>query len=362
MTPIGTIVPWTEDALGPPRADDEDLSAAMYVWLLCFGYIVAGVGLILLRSFMMQPGQFPYPMEAAAIHMAFFSLFSAAFYWWRPSTFPGMALIAGRRGEFVKRYALVGIPGALVLYFSHQALKHCSVFFLLSVKQTRIISMFLTSCLAGLQVLDGRRLSLFVVIITGCILAIDWETDLSFVGLVFQLSAQHIESSRAIVGEMVAASSDVKVDSLSATVLSAPTCCCALLLGSISLGNPTAPFVVLTSWPYLFASASLAFAMHVMVAEVTPIISAAGVAYTCAIRDVMAVMVASAVCGNEVTWIQYMGFLLALASASYWSCMEAHPGSAAGRTMGNVLWGSSAGAGTQTEQNPFEVTCMPRGW
>merc|ERR1719387_3122058 len=178
--------------------------------------------------------------------------------------------------------------GQLIL--TNTAYLKSSVPFLQMMKETNIVWIYLISTVASLEPFQIQRLLLILLILLATGLTIHGEMHFSLSGFLIQGSSQVMEVSKLTLQGLVLRSAALKLDPLSYVLITNPICfallSAAFLIITYSVNNPIA-FTFQRISPLQFILVGI-------------------------VKDICIVMISVLLVGEEVSFIQLVGFALQL--------------------------------------------------
>jgi len=298
---------------------------ATIAWKLgvCIVYIGISTTLIRFNKHLMTKDVFPFSLALSTIHMIVSTTLCWLLYMVKPSMFPAMRTVEGKKLDMAKWFVPIGACFAVMLYGSNQAYIYCSVAMLQFMKEANVMIVFLISCAAGLQIMNRLRFALIVWVIVGATISVSGDLQFSLVGIAFQAISQLAECARIVLGEFML--SGRKLDPMTYTAFMAPTCFAVLAVANAVAWNPAVVPAFMTHWRLLAANAGVAFLLNVLVATVIKELSAVGFVLTGLTKDIFIVVLSCVIFGEQVTHAQSLAFCMTLAGAGMWSLMKILP-------------------------------------
>lgn len=322
--------PGEQKNYGAPECSSEDSSGidrrrVVMAFSVCVLYIIVSSSMIRAQKYMMSPKHFPFPMALVTMHMMASTVLSSFLYLIKPSFFPGMTMLEGRKLEVLRLMIPIACAFCTALVFSNKAYEYSNVTFLQFMKEGNVILTFVLSCMVGLQVLNRVRVFVILWVLLGAFLTLSGEVHFVMTGLLLQLVSQLGDVSRAVMGELVMTGREFKLDPMTYTLVMTPICLGLLLLGTALWWDPVIPHKVIEYWPVLLPNCFLAFLLNLIVAVVITETSAVGFVFAGFVKDIALVVLSACVFGEIVTRQQSLGFVVILSGVCFWSLMKVSP-------------------------------------
>mmetsp|Transcript_97283 Transcript_97283/g.217094 ORF Transcript_97283/g.217094 Transcript_97283/m.217094 type:complete len:423 (-) Transcript_97283:97-1365(-) len=323
---------------GGTRWDNGFMLTAAYVTALAIVYMANSTGLITFNKHLMHDDRFPFAIFLGLVHMTCSFGFNAILFSFCPTLYPSLTdeqqkveIDRGLLGQVLLPIAAC-FSGQLIL--SNLAFLHSSVAFLLMMKESNVVLVYLFSLVLGLECFGWKRAWVLLFIVMATALTIHGEMHFSAAGFTTQGFSMLFESMKLTLQSYSLSATGKRLDALTYVMLVAPLVFLVLgilllLLALLWPGRPEA--LSFPPWPkiadykwLLLANGCLAFAMNISHALFIKNSSAITFILTGIIlKDVMIVVVGSLIFGRQMSVLQEGGFAMQLMGVLIWSLMKA---------------------------------------
>lgn len=323
-----------EDEVKHGAKEDRGQMSHIVTLILIGAYISLSACMISFNKYLMNAERFPFAVVLTMLHMLTGTCVTAVLYLLKPKLFSALQGPAWRAAQsngslWLKISSICFLfSGQLIL--TNTAYLKSSVPFLQMMKETNIVWIYLISTVASLEPFQIQRLLLIFLILLATGLTIHGEMHFSLSGFLIQGSSQLMEVSKLTLQGLVLRSAALKLDPLSYVLITNPICfallSAAFLIITYSVNNPLLPVPQLVSfrwWPLLLANACVAAALNITIAFTFQRISPLQFILVGIVKDICIVMISVLLVGEEVSFIQLVGFALQLCLIFAWNYLFA---------------------------------------
>eukprot|EP00873_Tetraselmis_striata_P022470 jgi/Tetstr1/442734/TSEL_030823.t1 len=293
------------------------------VWnaIVAYTYVLLWVTLsgavILYNKWLLAYGGFPFPIALCMFHMAFCSILAA-----------GIMLSGAVKpveGMTMQLYPRVIVPiaalYALVLWTSNSAYLYLSVSFIQMLKASSPVSVFVVSCLFGVDSFTWSRMGNMCFVGLGILIASVGEVNFVVTGVIFQVLAIVLESCRLTLVQILLQRRGLKLNPITTLYYVAPCCFVCLLPLFFFLEMPLMQAATdwQFDWFYMLTNAMVAFGLNCAIFLLIGKTSALTMNVAGVIKDWGLIMLSVAIYGSPVTGTQYVGYGIAFLAVAYYN-------------------------------------------
>lgn len=322
-----------------PTKTKQDL---MITGFAAFSMVCFSVSLIHLNNFLMQETRFPYAVPLVWFHMTFCSTVSFLLFQFFPSFFPAISdplqKVAIDQTYIVKGCLPIAVVFTAALVLTNLAYTHLSVAFLQMIKETNIIWVYIFSLVVGFEVFGWPQVQCLMLAAAGMVVTVRGEMHFVMIGFLMQFAAILLECVRIILQGLLLSDTGGgrKLDPLSYVLLITPICTVLLTLllvvtvmlppGVAGLGLALPSYAEVVYWlPWLIGDAAVAFCLNVSIAAIIKRTSPMSYIFCQLMKDMVAVGVGVVFVGEEVSHLQFIGFLVQISAIVFWSLLKNFP-------------------------------------
>jgi len=337
------MVRWPEMATSVPsttsyyRRHREWIDGTSTIIFLGCLYITLSGEMIAFNKYLIHKDRFPFAVPLVLLHAGFSSVCALVLFLAKPSMFPSLADPVKKVSidkDLVLRGALpIAVCFSVQLVLSNTAYLHSSMVFLQMMKESNLIIVYFLSVMAALEIFTSVKLKIIIAIMLATSLTIHGEVDFNWTGFALQGSGQLFESSKIVLQALLLSNAGRKLDVMSYVLLVMPLC--FLVLGSLlftlvfihPLDHLKTPqwLDIVTWWPSLAVSATLAFGLNITIALFMKHCSAIGFILAGITKDAVIVLLGAFAMDEHISAVQAVGFFFQLSFIVVWSVMNIYP-------------------------------------
>jgi len=316
----------------------------MITGFAAFSMVCFSVSLIHLNNFLMEETRFPYAVPLVWFHMTFCSTVSFLLFQFFPSFFPAISdplqKVTIDQTYIIKGCLPIAVFFAAALVLANLAYTHLSVAFLQMIKETNIIWVYIFSLVVGFEVFGWPQVQCLILAAAGMVVTVRGEMHFVMIGFLMQLAAILLECGRIILQGLVLSDTGSgggrKLDPLSYVLLITPICTVLLSVllwvtvmlppGVAGQGLALPSYAEVVYWlPWLIGDAAVAFCLNVSIAAIIKRTSPMSYVFCQLMKDIVAVAVGVVFVGEEVSHLQFLGFLIQISAIVFWSLLKSFP-------------------------------------
>jgi len=293
---------------------EEALATYTYVGL----WIGLSAGVILYNKYVLTVFGFPFPVALTMIHMAFCS--SLAFLLVR--VFAVVKPINMTQEIYLKKIVPVAGLFAVSLWMSNTAYLYLSVAFIQMVKALMPCVVYSVGCALKVEVFNTPTLANVLVITVGVLIASYGELNFNWTGFLLQLGSIGAEAVRIVSIQVLLASADIKLNSVTTLYYVSPPCFVFLCLPFAFLELPrmmAVDAVVNLNPAVLLSNAAVAFALNMAVYLLIGKTSALTMNVAGVVKDWILISISSFLFIAPISNIQLWGYMLAFLAVCYYN-------------------------------------------
>uniref|UniRef100_A0A061SLW6 Plastidic phosphate translocator-like protein n=2 Tax=Tetraselmis sp. GSL018 TaxID=582737 RepID=A0A061SLW6_9CHLO len=299
-------------------ASSESLVVQAIIAYSCAAlWVVLSAAVILYNKWILAYGGFPYPIALTMFHMGFCSVLAAAIV--------KLGFVSPVEGINVETYPKVVLPigalYALVLWTGNSAYLFISVSFIQMLKALAPASVFIVSCLFGIDTFTWPRLGNMAVVAIGVTIASAGEIYFVVTGVVFQLLSMVFESCRLTLIQILLQRRGLKLNPITTLYYIAPSCflCLLPLFAFIEYPKMLRSNDWNFDWFYMLTNAAVAFALNLSIFLLIGKTSALTMNVAGVIKDWGLILLSVLLYGSPVTTQQYIGYGIAFLAVAYYN-------------------------------------------
>jgi hypothetical protein len=221
-------------------ATREATTACAYVSL----WIALSAGVILYNKYVLAVHGFPFPIALTMIHMAFCSFMAYALV----KVFKVVdGCVAMTRQAYVRRVLPIAFLFAVVLWTGHSAYLYLSVSFIQMVKASMPVVVFAAAVSMRVEKYSHKMAFILANIALGVSVASWGELNFHAVGFTFLIASMAAEAFRIVSVQLLLASADIKLNSITTLYYVSPACFAFLSVPFAVMELPT--MLAAPRWP-----------------------------------------------------------------------------------------------------------------
>ncbi|EEH56725.1 Drug/Metabolite transporter superfamily [Micromonas pusilla CCMP1545] len=238
-------------------ATREATTACAYVSL----WIALSAGVILYNKYVLAVHGFPFPIALTMIHMAFCSFMAYALV----KVFKVVdGCVAMTRQAYVRRVLPIAFLFAVVLWTGNSAYLYLSVSFIQMVKASMPVVVFAAAVSMRVEKYSHKMAFILANIALGVSVASWGELNFHAVGFTFLIASMAAEAFRIVSVQLLLASADIKLNSITTLYYVSPACFAFL---SVPFADPASVDGKQINWEptVLWTNAAVAFMLNVSI-------------------------------------------------------------------------------------------------
>jgi hypothetical protein len=221
-------------------ATREATTACAYVSL----WIALSAGVILYNKYVLAVHGFPFPIALTMIHMAFCSFMAYALV----KVFKVVdGCVAMTRQAYVRRVLPIAFLFAVVLWTGNSAYLYLSVSFIQMVKASMPVVVFAAAVSMRVEKYSHKMAFILANIALGVSVASWGELNFHAVGFTFLIASMAAEAFRIVSVQLLLASADIKLNSITTLYYVSPACFAFLSVPFAVMELPT--MLAAPRWP-----------------------------------------------------------------------------------------------------------------
>ncbi|KAF4511135.1 hypothetical protein G6O67_002958 [Ophiocordyceps sinensis] len=235
----------------------------------------------------------------------------------------------------------IGVFYSASLVFSNLVYLYLSVAFIQMLKSAAPVAVLFTSWAWGVADPDLAAFLNILVIVAGVALASFGEIQFSLIGFLYQIGGIAVEAVRIVMIQIMLSGEGLKMDPLVGLYYYAPVCAAMNFVVALftEIPNFNPQDVTRVGFGLLFANALIAFMLNV--ASVSLIGKTSGLVMTLTgiLKNILLIIVSVVIWRTEITFIQVIGYGIALVGLTYYSVGHDQ---LARSTHATLAWATSA--------------------
>ena len=215
--------------------------------------------------------------------------------------------------EYVNRVIPIGALYAASLWLSNSAYLHLSVSFIQMTKALMPGLVYVCGVAFGMEKLTRVTSFNMFIIAVGVAIAAYGEINFVYIGVVEQLSALVFEALRLMLVQVLITRQGYAMNPIQSLYYVSPACaaCLALPFAAVELPEILADVHLEIDYGMLLLNALTAFALNLAVFLLIGKTSALTMNIAGVIKDWMLIFASQHMFGNEVTFLNYLGYVIA---------------------------------------------------
>jgi hypothetical protein len=332
------------DAPGAPLTAWQQAAKAYFYVII---WMTISMSVILFNKYILAYSGFRYPIALTMWHMVFCTAVSSFAVRGAGTT----KRLHMPRKEYVNRVVPIGALYAASLWLSNSAYLHLSVSFIQMTKALMPGLVYVCGVGFGMETLTKATSFNMFVIAVGVAIAAYGEIDFVVIGVVEQLSALVFEALRLMLVQVLITKQGYAMNPIQSLYYVSPACaaCLALPFALVELPEILADASLIIDYPMLLLNASTAFLLNLAVFLLIGKTSALTMNVAGVIKDWMLIFASQHLFGNEVSVLNYVGYVIAFLSVGTYNFNKLRAAKRADRERGKERVGSEPGkpAGAQ---------------
>lgn len=268
--------------------------------------------MIMFNKFVLDQLQFPYPMFLCSWHMILATIITRLMVRYT-NMLPGAREGKVNSQVFTNKIIPVAACFAVSLVLSNKAYIYLSVSYIQMLKAFTPVAVLAFSFFAGLEKSSAMEFYIVSLICIGVALTSVGETYFSVMGFSFQVLAIFAESTRLVLTNILM--KELKLDPLSSLYYIAPPCAFAIGLACLIFEFNDLPFERMLTPEFAIVmgvNGAVAFTLNVAVVLLIGNTSALILTLAGIFKDILLVALSVLLFGSPVTFLQYIGYAVAL--------------------------------------------------
>ena len=301
--------------MAPSSAPSKPLTAwqqGMKAYFYVIVWMSISMSVILFNKYILAYSGFKYPIALTMWHMVFCT-----------SVATMMVRVLGTtkrlhmpRKEYVNRVVPIGALYAASLWLSNSAYLHLSVSFIQMTKALMPGLVYVCGVIFGMEKLTGVTSLNMGIIAVGVAIAAYGEINFIWIGVVEQLSALVFEALRLMLVQVLITRKGYGMNPIQSLYYVSPACAACLAIPFIAVELPEIldDVGLEIDYPMLLLNALTAFALNLAVFLLIGKTSALTMNIAGVIKDWMLIFASQHLFGNAVTFLNYLGYVIAFLS------------------------------------------------
>ena len=299
----------------PPPLTAWQQAAKAYFYVTV--WMTISMSVILFNKYILAYSGFKYPIALTMWHMVFCTAVSAILVRGTGTT----KRLHMPRKEYVNRVVPIGALYAASLWLSNSAYLHLSVSFIQMTKALMPGLVYACGVAFGMEKLTKvTTLNMFIIAV-GVAIAAYGEIDFVWIGVIEQLSALVFEALRLMLVQVLITKQGYGMNPIQSLYYVSPACaaCLALPFAFVELPEIMNDFALVIDYPMLVLNALTAFALNLAVFLLIGKTSALTMNIAGVIKDWMLIFASQHLFGNTVSFLNYVGYVIAFMSVGMYN-------------------------------------------
>lgn len=303
-----------------PKDPDAPLTAwqqAAKAYFYVIVWMTISMSVILFNKYILAYSGFKYPIALTLWHMFFCTTVSSFLVRGIETT----KRLHMPRKDYVNRVVPIGALYAASLWLSNSAYLHLSVSFIQMTKALMPGLVYVCGVSFGMEKLTKLTSFNMVIIAIGVAIAAYGEIDFVWIGVIEQLSALVFEAVRLMLVQVLITRQGYGMNPIQSLYYVSPACGVCLLLPFIFVELPEimADTMLVIDYPMLLLNAITAFALNLAVFLLIGKTSALTMNIAGVIKDWMLIFASQHLFGNTVSFLNYVGYVIAFLSVGMYN-------------------------------------------
>jgi hypothetical protein len=312
------LVFWTLRSKSTRAAPTEEDYSMWQAFPLATTWILIGASLVFLNKYILLSEEeggfgFPYPASLCAVQMFVNAMLTRTLSIAKPQMLAAVASGKLTWDAYGRTVIPTGLTMVFALVFSNAAYLYLSVSYIQMLKSAGPISVYITSCAVGIDVMRLQVIIVLGAIAFGVAATSMGERLFNLLGFLLQVGAFLCDAFKLVLMKLMVSSQACKLDPLSALYYYAPVCCFGLMVVAtvaepLDLVLPQARKIVVV----LLVDALIAFALQVASVFLLQVANATTYSLCSVVRDVGLVFAAAFVFMTPLAGMQILGYANAI--------------------------------------------------
>ncbi len=312
-----------EEASGPTVRDADERSERSIARECARAYFFVAVwmsismAVIMFNKWILAYSGFGYPVALTMWHMVFCTVLVTVLV----RVFKVTNRLKMSRREYARKVMPIGFFYAASLWLSNSAYLHLSVSFIQMTKALMPGLVYIVGVFFRMEKLTARTSLNMVVIAIGVAIAAYGELNFDTLGVTQQLSALLFEAVRLMLVQILITRQGMAMNPLQSLYYVSPACAFFLAFPLIYVEYPAMmnDSTLVFDWGMLTLNATCAFALNLAVFLLIGKTSALTMNIAGVIKDWMLIFASQHFFGNPVTFLNYVGYIIAFLSVFMYS-------------------------------------------
>ena len=297
----------------PLTAWQQAAKAYFYVTV----WMTISMSVILFNKYILAYSGFKYPIALTMWHMVFCTAVSTVLVRGTGTT----KRLHMPRKEYVNRVVPIGALYAASLWLSNSAYLHLSVSFIQMTKALMPGLVYACGVAFGTEKLARVTTLNMLIIAVGVAIAAYGEIDFVWIGVIEQLSALVFEAMRLMLVQVLITKQGYGMNPIQSLYYVSPACAACLVLpfAFVELPEILNDVGLVIDYPMLLLNALTAFALNLAVFLLIGKTSALTMNIAGVIKDWMLIFASQHLFGNAVSFLNYVGYVIAFLSVGMYN-------------------------------------------
>ena len=302
-------------ALEPPPLTAWQQAAKAYFYVTV--WMTISMSVILFNKYILAYSGFKYPIALTMWHMVFCTAVSTVLVRGTGTT----KRLHMPRKEYVNRVVPIGALYAASLWLSNSAYLHLSVSFIQMTKALMPGLVYACGVAFGTEKLARVTTLNMLIIAVGVAIAAYGEIDFVWIGVIEQLSALLFEAMRLMLVQVLITKQGYGMNPIQSLYYVSPACaaCLALPFAFVELPEIIKDYGLVIDYSMLLLNALTAFALNLAVFLLIGKTSALTMNIAGVIKDWMLIFASQHLFGNTVSFLNYVGYVIAFLSVGMYN-------------------------------------------
>ena len=302
-------------ALEPPPLTAWQQAAKAYFYVTV--WMTISMSVILFNKYILAYSGFKYPIALTMWHMVFCTAVSTVLVRGTGTT----KRLHMPRKEYVNRVVPIGALYAASLWLSNSAYLHLSVSFIQMTKALMPGLVYACGVAFGTEKLARVTTLNMLIIAVGVAIAAYGEIDFVWIGVIEQLSALVFEAMRLMLVQVLITKQGYGMNPIQSLYYVSPACAACLVLpfAFVELPEILNDVGLVIDYPMLLLNALTAFALNLAVFLLIGKTSALTMNIAGVIKDWMLIFASQHLFGNAVSFLNYVGYVIAFLSVGMYN-------------------------------------------
>lgn len=325
LSPAPTPLP-----LSPPGPSSLKKISALLTWF------TFNAATLLLNKFLFAKLQFSYPLSLTAVHMATCFVFSHFII----KIFKLIPYQKQTTNDIMRHIFPLAFVFCLNIVFGNFSLSFIPISFMQTVKSSVPVFTVLIQAIFLGKVFERRVYLALIPVVGGVALASCTELNFDTTGFVCALVASVLTALQAVLVSLLLASGMKKMDPINLLYYMSPISFVLLVPGVLifeahSIRTEWIYYGELTPIVWLFFGGAIAFALNYSSFVVSSVVSTLTMTVSGNAKAVINIAVSVLVFGNAITFMNWIGCLVAIGGVMWYQYIMMHPAKASPHVLAN---------------------------